>query len=379
MKEIYLDSAATTRVKNEVVKEMEKYFSEDYGNPSSKHEMGERARGAMNAARKVLATMINAKGHEIIFTSGGTESNNLALIGLTKAYPAKKKILVSAIEHPSVLDVCSFLKKKDHEIVKIPVNSQGVVRLDVLKRELEKDSRNVLVVSVMQVNNIIGTIEPIEEIGRLCTTKKVLFHCDAVQGFTKLSIDVRRMRIDLLSASAHKIGGPKGIGFLYIREGIGIKPLMLGGGQERGLRSGTENVPAIIGFSKAALLSERIGKEKIERTQNRMVQRLQKIGGTVTGSSGNRVSHIIHVSFPNIMGETLVQFLSAKGIFVSTGSACESNKERDDYVLEALGLSKKERNGSIRISLNEDVSLKDVDYIVGEIESVLKTFEGKGI
>ncbi len=376
-KVVYLDSAATMPVRKEVMQEIEEYFLEEYGNPSSLHQLGEKAKNAINSARKRLAAVIGAKAHEIVFTSGGTESNNLAIQGLGRVQPLKRKIIVSAIEHPSILEICSFLKKEGYTIVTIPIDSHGIVRLDVLKKELEKDYRNILVVSVMHVNNIIGTIEPIEEVGRVCKKNKVMFHCDAVQSFGKLKIDVRRIGIDLLSASGHKIGGPKGVGFLYVRGGVSIKPLIFGGGQERGLRSGTENVPAIVGFSKAALFSERMKKERIERIRDRMIERLQKIGGRVSGLSGKRIFHIIHVSFPDVMGEMLVQFLSARGILVSAGSACENNKERDDYVLKALGLDKKERDGSIRISLNEDVTLQEVDCVVGEIEGVSKMLRGK--
>ncbi len=376
MKKLYLDETATTKVSAEIFNEMKKYYLEEYGNPSSMHEMGEKALKAINNAREKLSKEINAKPHEIIFTSGGTESDNLAIQGLAKAFPNKKKIIISAIEHAAVMEPCRFLKSQGYKIIKIGVDKTGVIKLDELEKELDNDNKNILLVSIMHVNNIFGTIQDIETIGELCKKGGALFHTDAVQSFGKLDIDVRKMGISLLSASAHKIHGPKGIGFLYLREKIKIKPLIFGGGQENDLRSGTENVPGIMGFAKSLELKKKIQKEKIKELRNKLIEKLEKLGGKISGAKDEkRIYNNIHVFFPGINNETLVLFLSRKGIYVSAGSACDSKKEKEDYVLEALGLDEKERNGSIRITLNEEVNTKDIEFIVKEISLFLKRFK----
>ena len=372
-RKFYLDEAATTKVYPEVLKDMEKYYLEEYGNPSSLHEMGEKAQKAINEAREILAREINAKPNEIIFTSGGTESDNLAIQGLARAYPKKKKILISAIEHAAVMETCNFLGKEGYEVVKIRVNKDGLVNIDELKKEIDKNTDNILLVSIMHANNIFGTIQDIAAIGKLCKENNVIFHTDAIQSFGKLKIDVKKMNIDILSASAHKIHGPKGIGFLYVKDGIKIKPLIFGGGQEKDLRSGTENVPGIIGFAEALELTKNVNKEKIRKIRDKLMSELEKIGGNVNGTKDeNRIYNNVHVSFLGIDNETLVAFLSHKGIYVSAGSACDSKKEKEDYVLRALGLNKKEISGSIRITLNEEVTDKDIGFIVREIEKVVK-------
>ncbi|MDO8460250.1 MAG: cysteine desulfurase family protein [Nanoarchaeota archaeon] len=365
---LYLDNAATTKVSKEVVKEMEKYFTEEYGNPSSLHELGENANKVLNKAREVIAKEIGAKAWEIIFTSGGTESDNLAIQGLARAYLKKKKIVVSSIEHSAVLETCEFLKTSGYEIIKIPVDCGGCVKIDVLHDVLNKHAKDVLVVSIIHVNNIIGTIQNIEEIGKICRKKEVLFHTDAVQSFGKLNIDVGKMNIDLLSASGHKIGGPKGVGCLYVREGVKISPVIFGGGQERGIRNGTENVPAIIGFAKALSLSKKINKENIRKLRDKLIANLEKIGGKINGSKKNRIYNNVHVSFSGIESDSLVVFLSQRGIYVSAGSACDSKKEKEDHVLRAIGVKDKDVLGSIRITLNENLSERDIEFVIKEIK-----------
>jgi len=366
MKKLYLDEAATTHVYPEVVEEMKSFFLEEYGNPSSLHEMGESALRAINKARKTLAEEIGAKPHEIYFTSGGTESDNWAIQGIAKAYPNKKKIIISAIEHAAIMETCEFMEKQGYAIVKIPVNGKGLIDLIRLENEIDE---NTLLVSIIHANNIFGVIQDLGKIGELCKKKDVLFHTDAIQSFGKLDIDVNKMDISMLSASGHKIHGPKGIGFLYVREGTKINPLIFGGGQEKDLRSGTENVPAIVGFAKALEISKKVNTEKVSKVRDKLMSRLEGTGGIIIGARDeNRMYNNIHVSFPGVDNETLVAFLSHKGIYVSAGSACDSKKSKEDYVLKALGLKDEEIKGSIRISIGSDFSEEDVDFVVSEIE-----------
>ena len=371
MQKIYLDNAATTKVRKEVVSEMQKYMLEEYGNPSSQHELGIKAREAIDSARTKIVREIDAKLGEIYFTSGGTESNNLAIIGLAKANPGKKTIIISSIEHPSIVEPCKYLEDQGYKIIKIRVNKEGIIDIDELEKLIKTNSDDLLLVSIMQVNNIIGTIQPVEEIVNLCKEKRVLFHTDAVQSFGKLKIDVKKMNIDLLSASGHKINGPKGVGFLYIRAGIKINPLVYGGGQEKGLRNGTENVPGIVGMARALELQKKINKEKIRKVRDLLINELENIGGKINGSKKMRIYNNINVSFPVDAGN-LVAYLSNKGIYVSTGSACESKKEREDETLKAIGLNKKRMDGSIRITLNEEINVEDLDRIVREIEKMIR-------
>jgi cysteine desulfurase len=369
MREIYLDNAATTRTENEVVKEMEKYYLEDYGNPSSLHKKGEEARKAIDEVRREIALEIGCKAHEIVFTSGATESNNLVMQGVMKN-SGKRKIIVSAIEHPSVSEVCDFLGKEGFEIVRIGVDGKGKLNIDELEKEIDE---NTEMVSVMFVNNVFGTIQDIRKIGKLCKERNVIFHTDAVQGFGKLKIDVNSMNVDLFSASGHKIGGPKGVGFLYVREGVEIKPIVYGGGQERGIRSGTENVTGIVGMGKALEIYKKKDWEKVGRIRDLFIEELEKIGGKINGSNEDRIYNNIHVSFKNVDAEDLIMRLSSIGIYVSAGSACDSKKMKEDLVLKAIGLSEDEARGSIRISLSDDINEDDVSYVVGEIKGLLET------
>ncbi len=372
MKPLYLDNAATTKVYPEVIKEMLPYFKEGYGNPSSPHILGDNAKKEINKARITLAREINAKPQEIIFTSGGTESNNLAIQGLAKAFPKKRTIVISEIEHPSIQEPCNYLQTQEYNIIRIQVNKEGIINLSILEKEIKNNLQNIFLVSIMHVNSVLGTIQDIEKIGLLCKINNIPFHTDAVQSFGKLNIDVKKFKIDLLSASGHKIGAPKGIGFLYINEKINLAPIILGGGQERNLRSGTENVPSIIGFAKALEITKKINKNKILELRNKLISELEKIDGIINGSKNSRIYNNIHVSFPNIDADSLVLFLSKKGIYVSAGSACESKKEKEDQVLKAIRLNQEYINSSIRISLNEDIKDKDIPFIIKEIEKAIK-------
>jgi cysteine desulfurase len=371
MRKIYLDNASTTRVYPSVVKEMQKFMVDEYGNPSSQHSLGEKARKAIDNAREKIAKEINAKPWEIIFTSGATEANNIALIGLAKA-SNKKKIVISAIEHPSITEPCRYLESIGYKIVRIPVDAQGHLRIDKLKEEVEKNSHEILVVSVMHVNNIIGTIQDIDKIGEICRKKNVLFHSDAAQSFGKLNMDISKMNVDLMSASGHKIGAGKGIGFLYIREGVKIEPIIYGGGQEKGIRSGTENVPGIIGMAKALEMQKKVNKDKILRLRDELIEELQKINGKINGSIQERIYNNVNVSFPLIDSGVLVEYLSKKGIYVSSGSACDSKKDKEDETLRAIGLTSLEAKGAVRITLNEDITENDIEIVINEIKKAVK-------
>jgi len=367
---IYLDNAATIRTDEKVVREMEKFYLKEYGNPSSAHLLGERAALAMNKARGKIAREIGAKAWEIVFTSGTTESNNMVFFGLARGELGRKrkKIIISAIEHSSIIEICSVLKKEGFEICEIGVDGKGILDINKLEKEIDA---GVLLVSIMHVNNEMGVIQDIGKIGEICRQRGVLFHSDCAQSLGKLKINAKEMRIDLLSAGAHKIGGPKGIGLLYIREGIELKPLIYGGGQERGLRGGTENVPGIAGFAAAIELSKKADKEKISDVRDYFISGLEKLGGKINGSREKRMYDNVNVSFPGIDGENLVLFLSGKGIMCSTGSACENKKKKESKVLKALGLNEREILGSLRFCLSEETKKEDIDFTLKEIKYFL--------
>ena len=373
MKIIYFDNAATTQVDGEVARAMSQFFSEKYGNPSSLHSLGRESREAIENSRKKIAEFLNCGPEEIIFTSGGTESNNLAIKGIALA-SNKKHIITSKIEHPAVLETCRELERRGDKVDYISVDKEGIVSLEELKKKINSET---MLVSVMHVNNEIGTIQPIEEIGKICKEKKVLFHTDAVQGFGKIKIDVKKMNIDLLSASGHKINAPKGIGFLYVRKGIKIKPVLNGGGQEKGLRSGTENVPGIVAFGKACeIAGKRIkNKEeaKIEKLRDRLISEILKIPGTrLNGSREKRIFNNVNVSFENIEGEALLLLLDKEGICASTGSACSSHSLEPSHVLKAIGLSDLQAHGSLRLTLGFNNNEKEIDYTLEKIKEAVE-------
>ncbi|MEK6898786.1 MAG: cysteine desulfurase family protein [Nanoarchaeota archaeon] len=372
MKNLYLDSASSTSVDSRVLKAMESYFSVEYGNPSSPHALGEKASKAITISREIIARKINAKPHEIVFTSGTSESDSWVFQGLART-SGKKKILISALEHAAVMESCEYMKSMGYKIVKIPVDTFGVVNLSFIEGQLRKYAKEILVVSVMHVNNVIGVIEPISEIGKLCKRYGVLFHTDVAQSFAKLKIDVRGMNIDLLSASAHKINGPKGIGMLYIRDGIKIEPLIFGGGQERNLRGGTENVAGIVGFARAVECFDSRGFSKIGKIKNYLIGELEELGAKIN-SPREGIANIVHCSFLNLEGRLIVTYLSGKGIYISSGSACDSKSEKEDESLRAIGLSNKMIAGSLRISLDSSANLRDIDRLIGELKKAIKIF-----
>ena len=359
--EIYLDNAATTKVDPEVAKKVNEMFLENYGNASSQHSVGRRAGEKLVEAWGKIARFVGCGVSELVFTASGTESNNLAIRGLALANPNKKHIVTSVIEHPSVLETCRALEKCGYDVDYVGVNGDGVVSVEDISAKIRDDT---LVVSVMHVNNEIGTVQPVDEIGKICKKKGVYFHSDAVQSFKKIDLDIKN--VDLFSVSGHKFGAPKGVGFLYVKKGTKISAIITGGGQEGGLRSGTENVPGIIGL--AAALEINIDKEKIEKVRDKMVRGLLEIDGArINGSLKNVVYNNINVSFYGIEGESLMLMLDGEGICVSTGSACASTKLKESYVLKALGVEELYIHGSIRLTLSSDISDKDADYVIEKV------------
>jgi cysteine desulfurase len=376
---IYLDNAATTPVLEEVFLEMIPYLKVHYGNPSSLHNKGYDAKLAISVARNRVATIIGASGKEIVFTSGGTESNNLAIrgaaLGCRAKNPKKSHLITSKIEHESVLEPFRELEKNGFEVIYLPVSNQGIVNIDTLEKSIS-ESRTALV-SVMLVNNEIGTIQPVKEISNLIhsTNKEILFHCDASQGVGKIPIDVRTLGIDLITLSSHKINGPKGTGALYVRRGVKISPLILGGGQEALLRSGTENVYGIVGFGKAceiALLNLAKNEHEVSKMRDYIVNKIiTNIPGTrYNGSRIHRIGNNAHFTFSGVNGEDLVMKLDEYGIATSTGSACSSRKQKSSHVLKAMGFSYDEITGSLRISICAQNTIQEMDRFVNILSQI---------
>lgn len=384
---IYLDNAATTQVDERVVLSMLPYYSEEYGNASSLHSFGTHAKQILDRSRRKLALLIGAEPDEIIFTSGGTESNNLALKGIAFANRAKgNHIIVSTIEHDCVLNVCKWLESQGFYITYLPVDNTGVVDLDELKKFINPKT---ILVSVMHANNEIGTIEPIEEIGKICNKHNVPFHSDACQSFGKIPIDVKKSGLDLLTINSHKIYGPKGVGALFIRKGINIIPLLHGGGQEAGLRSTTENLPGIVGFANASELCVEgmINENKnLLKLRNKLTDFLFENfeNAYINGPRENKLPGLINFSFHGLEGETirLLLLLDEKGIAVSAGSACSSNDKTHStsHVLQAIGLNQFEARGSIRVSFGRYSTEEDLerfkDALTESINSLTSIFSG---
>lgn len=370
VKRIYFDNAATTKVDKGVIKAMLPYFNKKFGNASSLHSFGNEARKAVEDSRKTIAEKLNALPEEIIFTSGGTESDNLAIKGF--AYANKDKgnhIITSKVEHHAVLNVCKFLESQGFEVTYLNVNSEGIIDLEEFKKAI---TEKTILVTIMHANNEIGTIQPIEEIGKICRQKGIAFHTDAVQSFTKISIDVKKMNIDLMSISGHKIYGPKGVGALYIRKGLKIEAQNIGGGHEFNLRSGTENVAGIVGFAKAASLNPEV--EKVKELRDYLIDLvLKKIPKSrLNGSKEKRLCNNANFSIAGIEGESILMRLDEKGIAVSTGSACSSKSLEPSHVLLAIGLKHVEAHGSLRVTLSRENTKEEIDYFVKCLEKVVK-------
>ncbi|MDM7935275.1 MAG: cysteine desulfurase family protein, partial [Methanothrix sp.] len=361
MKRIYMDHSATTPVANEVLEAMLPYFSEKFGNASSLHSFGLEAKEALEASREKVAKLLGAKPEEVIFTSGGTESDNLALKGIAYRNREKgKHIITTSIEHPAVLEVCRKLETEGFEVTYLPVTADGLVDPTALEGAIRKDT---ILISVMHANNEIGTIQPLEEIGRIAAERDVYFHTDAVQTAGKISISVDELGVDLLSISAHKLYGPKGVGALYIRNGTRMENIVQGGGHERGLRSGTENIAGIVGLGRAAEISQETMSQEAERL-SRLRDRLaglvlEKVKDCwINGSMTRRLPSNLNFGFKYVEGESLLLFLDTKGIAVSTGSACSSHKLEPSHVLRALGLSPR---GMPRLSPNHNGQIEHRD------------------
>ncbi len=371
---VYMDYAATTPVDPRVLKVMRPYFSKKFGNTMSLHSFGREAKKALEDSREKIAKVINANPSEIIFTSGATESNNLALKGVAFANKKKgKHLIVSSIEHHCVLDSARWLEKQGFEITYLKVDKHGLVNLAELEDSIREDT---ILVSVMHANNEIGTIEPIKEVGKICREKGVYFHTDVAQSFGKIPIDVKKMNIDLLTASSHKIYGPKGVGFLFIREGVEIEPLLHGGGHEFGLRSSTVNVAGIVGFAEAAEIARKEMKREAERLtklRRKLERGVLKIKNShLNGHPIKRLPNISNFWFDFIEGEALVMYLDQKGIAASTGSACSSESLEPSHVLLAIGLKPHQAQGSLRLSIGRFTTKKEVDWVLKVLPEVVE-------
>ncbi len=376
---MYLDNSATTQVSEEVFEEMKPYFSEEFGNPSTLYKYGRESKKALNLARQRVADAINAKPDEIIFTSGGSESDNLAIKGIAlKLVKKGKHIITTEIEHPAVIETLKFLETLDYKVTYLPVYENGIIKIEDLKDAITPET---ILITVMHGNNEIGTIQPIEEIGKIARENKIKFHTDAVQTFGKIEVDVEKLNVDLLSISSHKINGPKGVGALYIKKGTRVVPLIHGGGQERGIRAGTENVPGIVGFGKACELAANQLDEHYKKLSAIRDELIEKVLNTIpeaylNGDRENRLPNLANFRFKAIEGESLILLLDAKGYQASTGSACSSNKLEASPVLTALGLDPVDVHGSLRISLAPESDSFDVDEFVNVIaESVSRLRE----
>ncbi len=379
--EAYFDNGATTRVFPQVKDIVIEAMEEEYGNPSSMHMKGVKAEQYVKDAREIIAKSLKADPKEIVFTSGGTESNNMALIGTAMANARKGKHIISTrIEHASVYNPLFFLEENGYEITYLPVDEHGVVDLEALEKAIRPDT---ILVSVMYVNNEIGAVQPIEEIGKIVKKKNpdTLFHVDAIQAYGKYHIYPRRLKIDLLSVSGHKIHGPKGIGFLYIKDKTKVHPLILGGGQQKGMRSGTENVPGIAGLGKAVQLIYQDHEEKMKKIRamkDDFIAQVMELSD-VRNNSGE-APHIASISFQGVRSEVLLHALEEKGIYVSSGSACSSNKPAISGTLKAIGLTKEYYDSTLRFSFCIFNTKEEVDYTVNclrELLPVLRRFTRK--
>ena len=371
---IYLDNAATTKTAKEAVDAMLPFFTEHYGNASSIYSLGAESKKAMTQAREIIAESIGATPAEIYFTAGGSESDNWALVATAEAYASKgKHIITSRIEHHAILHTCDYLKTRGYEITYVDVDENGVIKLDELKKAIRPDT---ILISVMFANNEIGTIQPIKEIGEIAKEHGILFHTDAVQAYGHVHINVDEDHIDMLSTSGHKINGPKGIGFLYIRKGIKIRSFVHGGQQERSRRAGTENIPGIVGYGAAVKkafesLTERMNKET--RLRDYLIGRIEKEIPycRLNGDRVKRLPNNVNFSFQFIEGESLLIMLDMKGICASSGSACTSGSLDPSHVLLAIGLPHEIAHGSLRLTLSEENTKEEIDYVVDSIKEIV--------
>ena len=372
---IYLDNAATTKTSEEVVAAMLPYFTEYYGNPSSVYEFASESKKAVSNARRTIAETLGAQENEIYFTAGGSEADNWALKATAEAYQSKgKHIITTKIEHHAILHTAEYLEKRGFEITYIGVDENGVVKVDELEKAIRPDT---ILISVMFANNEIGPIQPIKEIGEIAKKHGVLFHTDAVQAYGQLPINVDELHIDMLSSSGHKLNGPKGIGFLYIRKGVKIRSFVHGGAQERKRRAGTENVPGIVGYGKAAEIAAKTMKERtakeIELRDHLIDRVLAEVPYTrLNGHRTNRLPNNANFSFQFVEGESLLILLDNNGICASSGSACTSGSLDPSHVLLAIGLPHEIAHGSLRLTLSAETTMEDIDFVVDCIKQIIE-------
>ena len=374
MKRVYLDHNATTPIRPDVLAAMMPYLTDEYGNASSIHAFGQNARGAVEEARGQVAALVGARAADIMFTSGGTESNNHAILGAVTAAPGRNKhVITSAIEHVAVLDACRALAKQGIELTILPVSRDGLLNPEDVRKAIRPET---VLITVMLANNEIGVIEPIEEIGKIAAEKGIAFHADAVQAAGKIPIDVEKLGVDLLSISAHKFSGPKGVGALYVRKGTHLAPLLFGGHSERDRRPGTEDVAAIAGMGKAAELalaslaedSARVGGLR-ERLERGLLDRVPQ--AWVNAARAPRVPNTTNLTFPFIEGEAMVIALDLKGIACSTGAACSSGSLEPSHVLLALGLAPEDARATLRLSLGHQTTAEEIDFALETIPPVI--------
>ena len=370
---VYLDNNATTPVDPNVCDKMSQFLKEHFGNPSSLYPLGRKVRDIITEARETIAQAIGASRTEIIFTGSGTEADNFAIRGILDAFPEKNEFITSAIEHPAVMETANYLEKKGIKATYVPVDEYGIIDLDFLRTAITPQTA---LISIIHANNEIGTIQPIEEVVRIAQEKDVLVHVDAVQAFGKIDINVKKMGIDLLSISAHKIYGPKGIGALFIRKGTRILPLIYGGHQERQMRSGTENTAGIVGFGEAVRVMRKRGdkdKKRItklaERLKKGIEEKIPKV--KFNGHEKNRIKGTLNFSFYGLEAEAILLSLATKEIYVSTGSACSEGSEEASHVLNAIGLKPEMARSSIRMSLGRFNTEEDVDLVLRELPEIV--------
>ena len=372
---IYLDNAATTRTAPEVVEAMLPYFTEQYGNPSAIYSLGSAGKKAINEARRTIAAAIGAKPEEIYFTAGGTEADNWALKAAAECCAGKgRHIITTKIEPHAVLHACGYLEKNGYEVTYLDVDRDGILDSEALKEAIRPDT---VLISVMFANNEIGTIQPIREIGAIARERGILFHTDAVQAFGQIPIDVEEMHIDMLSASAHKLNGPKGTGMLYIRSGLKIRSFIHGGAQEKGVRAGTENVPGIVGFAAAVRRALSRMEEKAGRERELRDYLIRRIEGEIpccrlNGHREKRLPGNVNISFRFIEGESLLIMLDMRGVCASSGSACTSGSLDPSHVLLAIGLEHEEAHGSLRMTLSEENTQEELDEVVGHLAEIVQ-------
>lgn len=368
-----MDHAGTTPIHPEVLQEMLPYLRERFGNASTLYSIGREAREALETSRERISNLINAEREEIYFTSGGTESDNWAIKGVALASKNKGHIITSSIEHHAVIDPCKYLEKLGFDVTFLEVDKYGLVDPNKLEDAIRKDT---ILVSIMHANNEIGTIEPIEELARIARDHGILFHTDAVQTVGKIEVDVKKLDVDMLSISSHKIYGPKGVGALYIRKGTKIDPYMHGGGQERGMRSGTENIAGVVGLGKACEVAKKNLKKEEERLTNLRDNLIKGIFDRIddvilNGHPERRLPNNVNVSIEYIEGESLILRLDEEGICASTGSACSSRSLEPSHVLLAIGLTPVQAHGSLRLTLGKDNTEEDIDYVLEKLPSIV--------